>query len=146
MPALPTRAAAADTLDRMDRISLPAVPAVAAAALVPWTIGIATLLPRTATARHWNIVWAGLDVAIIAGLASTSWLARRGDRRVAPAAVATATLMCADAWFDLCTSDAGRPFATACASAAVELAVAATCLAVARTADPAESLPTRRMA
>jgi hypothetical protein len=130
----------------MDRISLPAVPAVAAAALVPWTIGIATLLPRTATARHWNIVWAGLDVAIIAGLASTSWLARRHDRRVAPAAGATATLMCADAWFDLCTSDAGRPFATACASAAVELAVAATCLVVARTADPAESLPTGRMA
>jgi hypothetical protein len=125
----------------MDRISLPAVPAIAAAALVPWTIGIATLLPRTATARHWNIVWAGLDLAITAGLASTSWLAHRHDRRVTLAAVATATLMCADAWFDLCTSDAGRPFATACASAAVELAVAATCLVVARTVDPAESLP-----
>jgi hypothetical protein len=146
MPPLPTRAAAAATLDRMNRISLPAVPAVAAAALVPWTIGLATLLPRTATARHWNIVWAGLDVAIIAGLASTSWLARRRDRRVTPAAVATATLMCADAWFDVCTSDAGLPFATACASAAVEVAVAATCLVVARAADPAERLPARRTA
>jgi hypothetical protein len=125
----------------MNRISLPAVPAVAAAALVPWTIGIATLLPRTATARHWNVVWAGLDVAIIAGLASTSWLGRRRDRRVGPAAVATVTLMCADAWFDLCTSEAGRPFATACASAVAELAVAGTCLAVARTAPPS-----RRMA
>src|SRR5690349_17638969 len=139
MPGLPTRAAAADTLDRMDRISLPAVPAVAAAALVPWTVGIATLLPRTATARHWNIVWAGLDVAIIAGLASTSWLARRRDPRVAPAAVATATLVCADAWFDVCTSDAGLPLAVACASAAIEVAVAATCPVVAHAAGPAPS-------
>jgi hypothetical protein len=113
----------------------------ASAALVPWTIGIATLLPRTATARHRNIVWAGLDVAIIAGLASTSRLALRRDRRVAPAAVATATLMCADAWFDLCTSDAGRPFATSCASAAVELAVAATCLVVARNGAPDRVAP-----
>ena len=130
----------------MNRPSLPAAPAIAAATMVPWTIGIATLLPRTATARHWNVVWAGLDVAIIAGLASTSWLGRRGDRRVAPAAVATATLMCADAWFDLCTSDAGRPLAAACASAAVELAVAATCLVVAHTAGSAQSLATGRMA
>jgi hypothetical protein len=143
---LTTPVAAAATLDRMDRISLPAVPAIAAAALVPWTIGIATLLPPTATAWHWNIVWAGLDVAIIAGLASTSWLARRRDRRVTTAAVATATLMCADAWFDLCTSDAGWPFATACASAAVELTVAVTCLVAAHNAVPAENLPAKRMA
>jgi hypothetical protein len=114
----------------MKRLSLPAVPAIAAAVMVPWTIGIATLLPHTATAHHWNTVWAGLDVAIIAGLASTSWLARRRDRRAALAAVATTTLMCADAWFDLCTSGAGIPFAAACVEAAAELAVAATCLTV----------------
>jgi|tagenome__1003787_1003787.scaffolds.fasta_scaffold20685255_2 hypothetical protein len=114
----------------MKRLSLPAVPAIAAAAMVPWTIGIATLLPHTATARHWNTVWAGLDVAIIAGLASTSWLARRPDRRVALVAVATTTLMCADAWFDVCTSGAGIPFVTACVEAAAELAVAAACLTI----------------
>jgi hypothetical protein len=114
----------------MNRPALPAVPAIAAATLVPWTIGIATLLPRTATAHHWNTVWAGLDVAIVAGLASTSWLARRRDRRAALAAVATTTLMCADAWFDLCTSGPGGPFAMACAEAAAELAVAAVCLTV----------------
>jgi hypothetical protein len=130
----------------MKRISLPAVPAVAAAALVPWTIGLAALLPRTATVRHWNIVWAGLDVAIMTGLASTSWLAHRHDRRLTPAAVATATLMCADAWFDLCTSDAGRPFATACASAAVELPVAAACLVLAHTKGSIRVIPDRRVA
>ena len=54
----------------MNRPSLPAVPAIAAATMVPWTLGIATLLPRTATAHHWNTVWAGLDVAIMAGLAA----------------------------------------------------------------------------
>ena len=114
----------------MNRPSLPAAPAIAAATMVPWTIGLATLLPRTATAHHWNTVWAGLDVAIIAGLASTSWLARLRDRRAAYAAVATTTLMCADAWFDLCTSGPGISFAMACVEAAAELAVAAICLTV----------------
>jgi len=38
--------------------------------------------------------------------------------------------MCADAWFDLCTSPAGSPFVCTVAEAAAELMVAAVCLAV----------------
>jgi len=38
--------------------------------------------------------------------------------------------MCADAWFDLCTSAPGSPFAHAVAEAAAELLVAAVCLVV----------------
>jgi hypothetical protein len=49
------------------------LPVVAAAVLVPWTIGIATHLPHSAVAHHWNTAWAGLDVAIMVGLVLTSW-------------------------------------------------------------------------
>jgi len=49
-----------------------ALPAIAAVVLVPWTIGIATRLPHSAVARHWNTAWAGLDVAITVGLTLTS--------------------------------------------------------------------------
>lgn len=107
-----------------------ALPALAAIALVPWTVGIATQLPHTAVARHWNTAWAGLDVAIMIGLALTSWLGHRRDRLAALTATATATLMCADAWFDLCTSAPGSPFAYAVAEAAAELVVAAVCLVI----------------
>ncbi|MFB9239903.1 hypothetical protein ACFFWC_30995 [Plantactinospora siamensis] len=97
---------------------------------MPWTVGIATLLPHSAIARHWNIAWTGLDVAITAGLGLTTRLAARHHHRAALAATATASLMCADAWFDLCTSAAGAPLAAAAGSAAAELVVAAACLYV----------------
>lgn len=42
----------------------------------------------------------------------------------------TATLMCADARFDLCTSSAGYPLAVAAVEAAAEIMVAAACLVV----------------
>jgi hypothetical protein len=78
--------------------------AITAIVLIPWTVGIATQLPHLAVAHHWNTAWAGLDVAIAIGLTLTSWLAHRRDVRAALAATATATLMCADDWSDLCTS------------------------------------------
>jgi predicted MFS family arabinose efflux permease len=107
-----------------------ALPAVAAVVLIPWTIGLATRLPDSAVARHWNTARAGLDVAIMVGLALTSWLGLRRDWRVALTATATATLMCADVWFDLCTSASGFPFACAVAEAATELMLASACLVI----------------
>jgi hypothetical protein len=38
--------------------------------------------------------------------------------------------MCADSWFDLCTSAPGHPFAYAVAEATAELMVAAVCLVI----------------
>ncbi|HEY2791216.1 MAG TPA: hypothetical protein VGJ28_02605, partial [Micromonosporaceae bacterium] len=67
---------------------------------------------------------------ITIGLALTSWLSHRHDARAALTASATATLMCADAWFDLCTSAPGRSLGYAAAEAAGELVVAAVCLAI----------------
>lgn len=106
------------------------LPAIAAIVLIPWTIGLATHLPHRTVAYHWNIAWAGLDAVIAIGLALTSWLSRRQDTRAALTATATATLMCTDAWFDLCTSAPGHPFAYAAAEAAAELVIAAACIAV----------------
>jgi hypothetical protein len=107
---------------------LAALPVVAAIVLIPWTVGVATQLPQLAMAYHWNTAWAGLDAAIAFGLALTSWLSRRREPRAALIATATTTLMCVDAWFDLCTSAPGYPFAYAVIEAAAELVLAAVCL------------------
>jgi len=85
-----------------------ALPAIAAIVLVPWTVGLATQLPHRSVAYHWNTAWTGLDAVIAIGLALTSWLSHRHDARGALTATATTVLMCADAWFDLCTSAPGR--------------------------------------
>jgi hypothetical protein len=107
-----------------------ALPAIAAIVLIPWTVGLATQLPHRTVAYHWNTAWTGLDSLIAIGLAVTSWLSHRHDARAALTATATTTLMCTDAWFDLCTSAPGHPFAYAAAEAAAELMVAAACLAI----------------
>ena len=105
--------------------------ALAAAALVPWTIGLARTLPSIALARHWSLAWVGLDSGIAMGMIGTAWLGYRGDERIVPVAVATATLMVTDAWFDLCTSAPGLSFGWALAGAAVELPLAALCVLLA---------------
>jgi hypothetical protein len=65
------------------------------------------------------------------GLALTAWFAIRRDRRLAFPAASTATLLVADAWFDVCTAPAGQPLAFALIGMGVELAEAAACLALA---------------
>lgn len=101
---------------------------VSAAVLVPWAAYLALSLPASVSARHWPAAWTGLDVMMAAGLAATAWLAVRHDWRVALPAVATATLLLADAWFDVCTAPAGGPLAMALADMCVEVAEAAGCL------------------
>jgi hypothetical protein len=105
--------------------------AVSAIALLPWAAYLADTLPSSVSARHWPLAWTGIDIAIAAGLGATAWLAIRRDRLLAVPAVSTATLLAADAWFDVCTAPAGRPLALALADMCVELAEAAACLALA---------------
>ena len=93
-------------------------------------------LPPAVTARHWPLVWAGLDGAIAAGLGTSAWLALRRDRRLRPVTATTATLMATDAWFDVCTSPAGRALAMALMDMTVETGVAVTCLLLPRMARP----------
>jgi hypothetical protein len=104
--------------------------AVSAVVLVPWAAYLALSLPASVSARHWPLAWTGLDVAVAAGLAATAWLAVRRDRRTALPAVSAATLLLVDAWFDVCTAPAGRPFAVALTDLFIEAAEAAGCLAV----------------
>ncbi len=113
-----------------------ALVAVSGVVLLPWSAYLALTLPPAIAARHWPLVWAGLDGAIAVGLGASAWLARRRDQRVVPVSAATAALMASDAWFDVCTSPAGRPLVWALADLAVEAAVATVCLLLGRAARP----------
>ncbi|MGD0556109.1 MAG: hypothetical protein ABSA93_14145 [Streptosporangiaceae bacterium] len=103
---------------------------VSAVVLLPWIGYLAVSLPPSASARHWPVVWAGLDAAEAAGLAATGWLALRRDRRAAFCAASTATMLVLDAWFDVCTSAAGQSYAFALIDVVIEVAEAAACLVV----------------
>jgi hypothetical protein len=111
----------------------------AALLLVPWTIGLSRALPCRYVSAHWGIAWAGFDTALAAGLALTGVAVLRRAAWLDRAAVATATLLAADAWFDVLTAGGGAAVAFATAEALlVELPTAALCIWVARrlTAPP----------
>jgi len=114
--------------------------AISSLVLFPWAAYLALTLPASVSARHWPLAWAGFDVAMAAGLAATAWLAIRRDRRLAFPAVSTATLLLADAWFDVCTAPGGGPLLMSLADMCIEVAEALGCLALAaaiwRTAPP----------
>jgi hypothetical protein len=105
--------------------------AVSAAVLLPWAAYLASTLPSSVGARHWPLTWTGLDVAMACGLAATAWLAVRRDRRLAFPAISSATLLLADAWFDVCMAPAGAPLTWALVDMFIEIAEAAACVALA---------------
>jgi PAP2 superfamily len=105
----------------------------AAVLLVPWTIGLTRALPCRYVSAHWGIAWAGFDTALAVGLALTGVGVLRRAAWLDRAAVATATLLAADAWFDVLTAGGAAALAIASAEAlAVELPVAGLCIFVAR--------------
>jgi hypothetical protein len=106
--------------------------AILAVALIPWIAYLAYSLPQHALAKHYNISWVGFDIVLLLALARTAWLAFREKRQVELPAVATATLLVVDAWFDVTTARRGWPFIEALALAVlVELPLAALCLYIA---------------
>ena len=107
--------------------------------LVPWTIGLTRALPCRYVSTHWGIAWAGFDTALAVGLALTGFAIFRHAAWLDRAAIATATLLAADAWFDVLTAGGAVAVAFATAEALlVELPTAALCIWVARrlTAPP----------
>jgi hypothetical protein len=76
----------------------------ACVALIAWIILLGFTLPRRYDAAHWNLAWIGFDVALLIGLASTAWAAWNRRAIIVIFATITATLMCADAWFDMTTA------------------------------------------
>ena len=111
---------------------LPRALIVAGLGMIPWLFVLATQLPGSTTAWHWPAAWVGLDGLEALGLLGTGLLLARRDGRYRLAAMATATLLLTDAWFDVLTSAPGREQLTAIAMAACpELPVAALCAVLA---------------
>lgn len=102
--------------------------------LIPWTIYLGLTLPRRSVARHYDLAWVGFDCLIVVALARTAWLAWRGRPSVVMPAVATATLLMADAWFDVVTSSASQVWRALLLALVVELPCAALSLGIAHRA------------
>ncbi|MDX6280957.1 MAG: hypothetical protein QOH03_2028 [Kribbellaceae bacterium] len=90
-----------------------------AVVLLPWVLILAITLPSTYEASNWNFAWIGLDLGIAATAGLTALLLHRRDPRAALLAVATGTLLMADAWFDVSTSGPGLDHTLAIAEALV---------------------------
>jgi hypothetical protein len=108
----------------------------AALAIVPWIIFLGFELPERATDRHYNLAWVGFDVLLLFALARTALFAWKGRRQVQLPAVATATLLLVDAWFDVMTSDGTWALTQALLFAfLLELPIAAMAVWIARNVD-----------
>lgn len=107
--------------------------------LVPWSVWLASTLPCRYVSGHWGVAWAGFDAALATALALTCVGALHRAPWLDRAAVAAATLLAADAWFDVTTSrGAGAVGLATTEAVAVELPVALLCIWVAqRLATPA---------
>jgi hypothetical protein len=87
---------------------------------------------RGSRAQHWPAAWVGLDAMEALGLVATGVLVRRRDARRCLAAAATATLLLADAWFDVTTAASGADHLVALLLAVfAEVSIAALCAVLA---------------
>src|SRR5205823_7828825 len=108
---------------------------LAALLLVPWVVLLVVALPSTHQAAHWDIAWAGFDVALALLLLTVAIAAWRRSPWLEGAATATATLLFVDAWFDVLTASTRAELFVSIAEAAfVELPLAVLCLLLARDA------------
>jgi hypothetical protein len=113
--------------------------------LVPWTVWIAYQLPQRHLARHWDVAWGGFDSAMAGLLIATAIAAVRRSPWIQGTATAAATMLACDAWFDMATASRGSEEAMAIATAVlIELPLAGLCLWVARNAERAHELLSRR--
>jgi hypothetical protein len=77
-------------------------------ALVPWAVYLGISLPHEYSTRHWDIAWAGFDGLEILALGATAYFGWRGRQALVATALAAATLLICDAWFDIAL-DLGTP-------------------------------------
>jgi hypothetical protein len=84
---------------------------------IPWTVYIGVTLPAKQLSTHWDVSWVGLDVAIAFMLVLNAVFSYFESKWLVLSATATSTLLATDAWFDVVTARAGRPYHEAVASA-----------------------------
>ena len=70
-------------------------------ALAAWIGVLAVTLPRFYRAGDWRGAWVGFDLAELAAFAATAWAAWRGRQILITCLLVLATLLFADAWFDV---------------------------------------------
>ncbi len=69
--------------------------------LAAWIGVLAVTLPRFYRAGDWRGAWVGFDMAELAAFAATAWAAWRGRQVLIMCLLVLATLLLADAWFDV---------------------------------------------
>ncbi len=108
--------------------------AVLALLMIPWTIHLAIALPNRSVVRHYDVAWAGFDIALASALAWTAYCTVRRTHWLPIAASVNATLLVVDAWFDVLTASSGRNLLIALGSALlIELPLAGVLLWIAVT-------------
>ena len=95
--------------------------------LLPWIVYLGYSLPARQVSPDYDVAWAGFDVMLLVGLASTGYFALRRSRYLATAAAAAATLLVVDAWFDVMTSPPGQRGEPVALAVLIELPLAAVC-------------------
>ncbi|WP_063774069.1 hypothetical protein [Streptacidiphilus rugosus] len=102
-----------------------ALVALSALALAPWTVQLGLTLPSSHRVHAWRAAWVGFDVLLLGALSTTAVLAWRSSRAVVLPAMASATLLACDAWFDVAL-DFGTPevWGAVASAAFVELPLA----------------------
>jgi hypothetical protein len=78
--------------------------------LAAWIAILLLTLPMRYTSHDWKGVWVGLDVAELAGFATTAWAAWNQRQVLIVLMNVTGTLLVCDAWFDLALSWGGHGF------------------------------------
>ena len=109
--------------------------------MLPWCVVLGMTLPAGTFVPNWSLAWVGLDFAEAVAALLTAWLLSRGSPRASLPATAGAALLCADAWFDVCTSGGGLPRVLAVGEALgaeLPLAAAAIWLAVTLARHPGQ--------
>jgi hypothetical protein len=108
---------------------------LAALGTLPWVIYLAFELPERSTSAHYNLAWVGFDCLLVFTMARTALLAWQGRRQVQLPAVATATLLLVDAWFDIMTSSGAALMQALFFAFIFELPLAAISVYIARNVD-----------
>lgn len=109
-----------------------------AVVLATWTTWLTVRLPAHHLVRSWDVAWGGFDVLLTGMFVATGIALVRRSTWVRAWALATATLLVVDAWFDITTAQPGPQLTQAVLQAVlIESPVAALCVYLAWRSDRA---------